>query len=395
MAWLFRGPKSYTGQDLVELHVTGCPPLVHRLQTQVQQLGARQALPGEFTARAFLNGKMDLVQAEAVQNVVAAVNDVQLQAAHRLLAGTLSTKLTALMDDLADLAVLMEANIDFSEEEIELIDRRQVTSRLDGLLAGLQKLLASAVDSEGLSRLPQVLLLGPANAGKSSLMNRLSGTDRAICSPLPGTTRDILTAVWRRGRRQCQLLDGAGVGAETVDPLASEAAAMLLKQVPKVDLVLFVTDIVADEPDAAIVALNRLPPDRTVVVANKADLLAASQASRRVGRLSSRLHRPVYLVSALTGQGLDELTEAVFDRLGGGAASLGGQTLALSLRQSSALTAAAEALQRARHGAAANDTLEVLAADIRYALDEIGAILGKISDQDILNDIFSRFCIGK
>jgi len=394
IAWVFGQPTSYTGQDLVELHIIGSPALIEMVQSDLQELGARQATAGEFTARAFLNGKLDLAQAEAVGNLVAAVNDVQLQAANRLIAGALSKRLRDILDKLTDLVVLLEANIDFSEEQIELIGPDQIALRLEGLIDSLAGLLDSSVNSEALNYLPQVLLLGPANVGKSSLMNKLSGTDRSICSPLPGTTRDILSAIWQWSDRQCLLLDGAGVG-QSCDPLADHAAKILWDQIPLVDLIIFVIDIGTGFDSASVDAVSRMPGEKLVLAANKADLLTSEQAKREVAGLWSRFGRQVLAVSALKGQGLDKLAAVVFDKLGGGVASLSDQALALSLRQRGAVAEAIEALKQARQLSGSGAGMEMIAAEIRYGLDELGVVLGKVGDEGILDEIFSRFCIGK
>ena len=394
IAWVFGEPASYTGQDLVELHIVGSPALIQMVQSDLQGLGARQATAGEFTARAFLNGKMDLARAEAVGNLVAAVNDVQLQAANRLVAGALSKRLRGVLDQLTDLVVLVEANIDFSEEQIELIEPDQIAPRLEGIIDRLVGLLDSSVNSEALNCLPQVLLLGPANVGKSSLMNRLSGTDRSICSSLPGTTRDILSAIWRWSDRQCLLLDGAGVG-QSCDRLADHAAKMLWDQVPLVDLIIFVVDIGMGFEVTSVDAISRLPGEKLVLVANKADLLTPERVEHDVAGLWNRIGRQVLGVSALSGQGVDKLAAVVFDKLGGGVASLSDQVLALSLRQRGAVADAIEALEQARQLGRGGAGMEIIAAEIRCGLDELGVVLGKVGDERILDEIFSRFCIGK
>ncbi len=302
-AVVFRPPHSYTGQDLVELHLAGSPALLEMALRACTAAGARLAEPGEFTARAFLTGRMDLVSAEAVAERIAAQSDAALAAAQQMGAGTLAARVRAATNELADLLSAVEAGIDFADEPIEFIDPSALRVRLAGLAEGLQDLLARSLDMQRLEVLPRVALVGPPNAGKSRLMNRLSGLDRSICSPIPGTTRDVLSAVMDTPAGQVLLLDGPGLGQARgeIDRLAQDAWRDLLA---RVDLVLLVltADGEYDDPAAAEAVAGR----RYLRVVNKQDLLDAAGQEVVRGRVGARFGGPVWMVSAATGAGCEE-----------------------------------------------------------------------------------------
>ncbi len=267
---LFRAPRSYTRQDIVEIHTIGSPPLLEIIRKRALQLGARPAQPGEFTARAFLSGRIDLASAEAVAGVIRAQSDTQLRAARRMMDGALADRLREARDELGELLALVEADIDFAEEPIEFITPPELVVRLDNVRAQLTAITDRGVSVERLENLPRILLLGPPNAGKSTLMNRLSGTDRAICAAVAGTTRDILSAPVQLGRIEAILLDAAGIDASQ-DEIIAQARAMVLNEAERVDALCIVLDVTIP-PDAAFLKIVRtLPMPRRVIAANKSD----------------------------------------------------------------------------------------------------------------------------
>jgi tRNA modification GTPase len=219
LAYAFPAPASYTGQDLLELHLTTAPSAADAAYRQIILSGIRQAQPGEFTQRAYLNGKLDLTQAEAVMHIVSASNAGQIAAAERLLSGGLAAKITQLQNEILELLSLVEAGLDFSEESIELISPTQVTDCITALTARIQQLLDGAVRCEELMGLPSVGLAGLPNAGKSSLMNALTAQQRSIVSEVQGTTRDVLTETLELDCGQCVLFDCAGLKLHTTDTM--------------------------------------------------------------------------------------------------------------------------------------------------------------------------------
>jgi len=390
--YVFPGPNSYTGQDMAEFHLPGSPALLQMVLEQLLESGARAARPGEFTARAFFHGRLDLSEAEAVAEVINARSDGELRAAQRLLGGALHRVCGSISGKLLDVLSLLEAQIDFAEEEIELISVCRLGEELHGILAELDSLLAGSITWEDLHHLPQVVLAGPANTGKSSLANRLLGMDRSIVSAIAGTTRDALTAPLRLAHGECLLIDTAGLG-EVMDPLAGETQNLTRQKMESCDLLLWVVD--GSQPDAEenIRSFQPLPSRRPVlVVVNKTDLPEAAKLKCRLNACLS----PVF-VSALTGENLGELKDRMSGILQKEITDGPAQALALTVRQRQALAEARNHL-----GAAASileqvdsPALELLALEIRGAMERLGTISGEIVTEDILGRIFSRFCIGK
>lgn len=395
---LFRQPRSYTRQHLVEVHTVGSPFVLEMVQQRALNLGARAAMPGEFTARAFLRGGMNLAAAEAVAGVIRARTDTQLRASRRQLDGLLSRRVAEARDELAELLALVEADIDFAEEPIEFITPATLRERLTGVFARLRELEADSISTERLDWLPRVLLLGPPNAGKSSLMNRLSGADRAICAPLAGTTRDILSAALHLGSSECILLDSAGID-ESEDEVLERARAMTLSTAERVDAICLVIDG-SRELDADFVERVRgLALPSTIVALNKADLVSPDVLSQRQESWQRQCLGPVVAVSALDGRGLDDLRQALGRLLNTCAGSVAAEAVMLNERQRSAVRAAGEALERAsaltEEIAETIDCADLAAFELREALDRLGEITGEVTTEDLLSQVFSRFCIGK
>jgi tRNA modification GTPase len=381
-AWVyqFASPRSYTGEDLVELHVPGNPLLARMLLAWLMRHGARQAEPGEFTARAYFNGKLDLSQAEGVAATIWAQNQQQLAAARRLMAGELARRLRPAMDLLAESLALLEAGIDFSEEGIEFLTLQDVAARIEAVVGQLKTLVAESVRFEKLTHEPTIVLAGRPNAGKSTLTNALAGMHRSIVSPQPGTTRDALSVEIVLPRGVARLIDVAGIeesGQSSPTPSLREVHEQMRnlahRAIEGADVLVLVRDATDDRPE---VPLPRSPDLR---VASKCDLLQRIPASGES-----------LPVSAVTGDGLDALRQSL-DRIAFASDSVGA-SLALSGRHLQALDEAISALHRAKD---VPDSPELLAAEFRAALDALGGILGAVTPDDILGRIFSTFCVGK
>ena len=366
-AVVFRAPRSYTREDLVEVHLPASPPLVDRLVRDLVQAGARLARPGEFTLRAFLNGRLDLAQAEAVERLVAAEDEAERRAALRQLEGEFSRRLRAVEQALLDLAADAEAALDFSDDDIEIVPPAAAADRARAILGDLRALVADTAAAPARDGRPRVVLHGRPNAGKSTLFNALAGQD-AIVSPTAGTTRDLLEADADVGL-PVRLIDAAGVG-EGQAGLEAEGARRAREAAASADLVLFVVD----PADPA----ERPRGWPCVAVESKADLHpgAASPGALRV--------------SAKTGEGLPALRRGVRAALEAGSASA---AFTVSLRQRALLREAEEALSRAPDAAVAG--LELAALELRSALAALGAITGREVGEDLLDRVFSRFCLGK
>ena len=378
------GPRSYTGEDVVEFQVHGGALVARTTLDLLLAQGARHAGPGEFTRRAFLHGKLDLTQAEAVLDVIQAQTTLALHAANRQLAGVLGRRLEALHRELTELLAEVEVRLDFVEENLDWTPPAALAARLDAALATVDELLRHRDEGEILRHGLRLVLAGAPNAGKSSLLNRLLGRDRAIVTPLPGTTRDTLEEPAQVRGIPLRLVDTAGL-RPAQDPIEQEGIARSHAALREAQVVLWVLD--ATRP----LAEQRLDP---TLVAGKPVLAALNKSDLAPNPpWHAEVDTPVVAISALTGAGCDELLDQL-------AALVWHRPLheapdvAINARHAALLAAARDALVAARPldaGAAG----ELLAVHLRAALTALGAILGKTVAPDLLDQIFARFCIGK
>jgi tRNA modification GTPase len=380
VAVFFAAPNSYTGEDVLELHGHGSPVVLDLLVSCIVGRGARLARPGEFTERAFLNDKMDLVQAEAVADLINSGSEQAARAALRSLDGGLSSPLHAVSAELSELRVLMEAAIDFPEEELDVIARHDLRARTAELGASLRALLASASQGQILRDGLRVVLAGAPNAGKSSLLNALLQADRAIVNAVPGTTRDLLEHTMHIDGMPVQVIDTAGL-RDSVDAVEAEGMRRARQAMEQADCVVLVAD------DTALTSLETLRqqiPDAvmTVVVYNKIDI-----SGRAPGAGVDYI-----ALSALTSLGVPELRSHLKQCAGyqGGDASV----YSARRRHVDAIERATAHIEIAsgQLGAAAP---ELAAEELRLAQHDLGQITGEFSSEDLLGQIFSTFCIGK
>jgi tRNA modification GTPase len=373
-AWLhtFHAPRSYTGEDVIELHLPGNVLLARWVLDELVQRGARPAEPGEFTARAYFNGRMDLSEAEGVAATISAGNERELLAARRLLGGELAKRLTPIMDQLAETLALTEVGIDFSQEDVTFLSTDATLERLKRLDNQLEDLVTQSGRFAQLSHEPRIVLAGRPNAGKSTLLNKLAGRQRAVVSPVAGTTRDLLSAEIALKRGMVVLIDAAGVeDSQSIDPIAQAMRRRALEAIEQADVVLLLQAADDERPPLT------LPREPSLTARSKEDLI-----QRPSGQLT---------FSAVTGQGMDKLLERL-DALAFGPAR-GGDAVALNDRHLGGIQEARAALQRARDATQIGE--EVLAMELREALDALGAILGAVAPDELLGRIFSKFCIGK
>lgn len=400
-AYVFRAPASYTRQDVIELHTIGSPAVLAAVLEGLTAGGARPAEPGEFTARAFFAGAMDLTRVEGVAAIIHARNDSQLRASEALLHGRLSRRSNELREQLVDLLALVEAEIDFSEEAVEFVSPRQVAEVVTRVAQELVFLIDHAPSMERLETLPEVMLVGRPNAGKSALMNRLTGMDRAIQSATAGTTRDVLSAPLTVPGGEVTLLDAAGLFGEpraTQPPHPdAQAQAAARRSMSQADVILLVIDL-ADSPVEAAESLRRiLPPRPSVIALNKADLVPPAAAEAMAMQLSGSA--PVHVVSARTGQGIERLRDRIGHVVFAAADTHVSDVLTLSDRQRQSLRDACDALRRAgslcEQRADVMGVAELVSLEIREAIDALSLLVGKVAPEELLGRIFSRFCIGK
>ncbi len=376
IALWFAGPASYTGEDVLEVQIHGAPVLLDLVVESAIQAGARAARPGEFTERAFLNGRLDLAQAEAVADLIAATTADAARAARRSLDGALSRRARALADDITALRVAVEAQIDFAEDEID--DAPRASPALAAAHGKLRRLTADVRRGIQACEGATVVILGRPNVGKSSLLNCLAGGDRAIVTAIPGTTRDLVEAHLDIEGVEVRLIDTAGL-RESADPVEAEGVRRARAALDAADAVLMVTEAGAAPDPALDVDIPR------VDVVNKIDLAALEAGWERTpAGVTAR-------VSALSGAGMDALRAALATVVGAGEAAERAPFTARRRhldaleRVDAALAGAAETL----------DAPELLAEDLRGAQRALGEISGEVTSEDLLGRIFASFCIGK
>ena len=398
VALYFPAPHSYTGEDVVECHGHGGVAVMRLLLSRCVELGARLAEPGEFTKRAFLNGKLDLAQAEGVADVIEASTATAVRAAARSLTGEFSRDVHALRDALIELRMYAEATLDFPDEDIELLREGDVAQRLGSIRERLDRLLARAQGGTRLRSGISVVLVGAPNVGKSSLLNRLAGEEAAIVTPVPGTTRDTIERQIEIGGIPLTVIDTAGLH-ETEDEVERHGIARTRAAIERADVALVLVDARdGDRPAATTSAVaNDLPPTLPrIVVHNKSDLaFAVPHVERFAVTLDDGETEATHVwICALTGEGV-ALLEAEILRIAGVSHGMEDAFFARA-RQLAALDAAhshlAQAADQLRLGSA---TLELFAEELREAQNAFSSITDEFTADDLLGEIFSRFCIGK
>jgi tRNA modification GTPase len=390
VATRFEAPHSYTGEDSLELSCHGSPLIVRKLLGDLMARGCRPARPGEFTQRAFLNGRMDLSQAEAVMDVISARSDRALSAAQEVLRGALGRILAGLVDEILRALAMVEAYIDFPDEDLPAEDAGLLGDALARAIASADQLLATEKTGLLLRDGIATVILGEPNAGKSSLMNRLVGSERSIVSPEAGTTRDFIEERASAGPHGLRLIDTAGLNpaAAGVELLGVERT---LERAAAADLFILVLDATRPTPAIPDAIRSRITNSNTIVALNKSDLLPPGAVPRAVPPPGLAAVR----VSALSGEGLGALLSGL-ERLAGGLETTAGEErIAVNVRHAHFLAEAKECLSAARAKIPARGAPELLASDLRGALSALGEISGKVDNERMLDHLFASFCIGK
>ena len=396
---IFRAPNSYTGEDSVEISIHSSEYIASALMERLFKAGARAAEPGEFTQRAFLNGKMDLSQAEAVADIISSNAEASHRVAYAQLKGGFSKELSALRELLVEMASLLELELDFSEEDVEFASRSRLQSLLDETISHIEKLSASFKIGNAIKKGVPVAIAGAANTGKSTLLNALLGEDRAIVSDIAGTTRDTIEETLTIGGILFRFVDTAGIRRtdETVERMGIDRT---FDAIDRAEIVLGVLDRTL--PEEEILASAELLSEaakkagsRLIFVLNKADLYANKNVINNnllVSQVENK--EDIISVSAKTGFGLDSLQNRLLQLI---KARIGDENLTLvtNLRHYEALSEATASLRRARAALASGVPSDLVAEDLRSALTSLGTITGTITTPDILQNIFSKFCIGK
>jgi tRNA modification GTPase len=416
VATYYAAPNSYTGDDILEIACHGNPFIAQKILEDLLARGCRPAEAGEFTRRAFINGRIDLSQAEAVMDLIHARSERALTAANQQLRGSLGRHLSALTEDLLSALARIEAYIDFPDEDLPAEDRAIVRRTLDSLKTGTDRLLATQHYGELLREGIRTVIIGEPNAGKSSLLNRLVGHDRAIVSPEPGTTRDFIEERLLIGPHCLRLIDTAGLNPSPA-PLEKLGMAKTLERAAEADLILLVLDATKPHPNLRLPpeVLERVNAGNAIVVLNKIDLVPAdgaagnSKSQNPKSQINLKFQIPnfktekdescsvIYFIktSCVTGEGFDELKKTIIERAEAFRRDQGGEIIAINARHADALSRAQASLNSALAHLDINGPVELLAADLRAALDAYGEIGGRIDNERMLDHLFATFCIGK
>lgn len=387
---LFRAPASFTGEDTVEISVHGSRWIQREALNQLMRCGAKPAGPGEFSQRAFANGRMDLAQTEAVADLIAA----ESRAAHRLalsqMSGAFSRKLNELREQLIHFGSLLELELDFSEEDVEFADRTQLINSAKETLDVVQRLALSYQSGRAFKEGVPIAIAGAPNVGKSTLLNRLLDSDKAIVSDIPGTTRDIIEDTREIGGILFRFIDTAGLRdtADTVERIGIERAK---EHIDRAAVTLWLVD--PTQPlDAQLASIRTSSEGKRFVILTKSDLSDDAVTDQILATLPGCC--PVICISAKTGLGIDELeTELV--RMATAEHNPENELMVTNARHYEALTAGADALQRVLTGLQTGIPTDFVAQDVREALYHLGLVTGAVTTADLLTSIFSHFCIGK
>lgn len=388
LASIFRAPKSYTGEDLVEISCHGGYLNTAKVLSILYKAGFQPAKPGEFTHRAFLNGKMDLTKAEAVADMIHARSEAELENATRQLEGELGGRLQEFRWKLIDFTALIELELDFSEEDVEFARREELISMLSDLYSHSDELLASYAAGQLLRDGVQTAIAGLPNAGKSTLLNTLLQRERAIVSPIPGTTRDTVEAEWSHRGLRFILVDTAGI-RHTTDEVERIGVLRSHEALKKADVIVLLADGTDSHqnPEAVFEKTGLKAEDpRVITVLNKQDVLQNPTGNASGFDLT---------ISAKTGSGIAELKDKMFETAAKNHHYEPGRFVLTNARHKHELEALQSSVNRAIRNLSSGNSGELVSLDLRQALTHMGNITGQITTEDLLDSIFSRFCIGK
>jgi len=391
---VFKNPNSYTGEDVVEISCHGSTYIQQEIMQLFLRKGCRAANPGEFTLRAFLNGKMDLSQAEAVADLIASDNEASHQVAMQQMRGGFSSEISKLRQELLNFASLIELELDFSEEDVEFADRSQFRELIEKIISVLKKLIDSFAVGNVIKNGIPVAIVGEPNVGKSTLLNALLNEDRAIVSEIAGTTRDTIEDEISIGGIGFRFIDTAGI-RETSDAIESLGIKKTFEKMEQSRLVIYLFDaskykIEADQFKLEIERLkNKYPQKPIIILANKIDQVQDQILEKMKNDIPE-----IQLLSAKTGNGVEELTDSLLNLINTGALR-NNETIVTNSRHYDALIKAFEEIQKVKYGLETDLSGDLLAIDIRQALFHFGEITGEITNDDLLGNIFANFCIGK
>ncbi|MEO7310954.1 MAG: tRNA uridine-5-carboxymethylaminomethyl(34) synthesis GTPase MnmE [Chitinophagaceae bacterium] len=390
---IYKNPKSYTGEDIIEMSCHGSAYVLEQVLNACISQGARLAKPGEFTQRAFLNGKLDLAQAESVADLIAANSAASQQTAIKHMRGGFSKDLSLLREELIKFSALIELELDFSQEDVEFADRQQLRDLVDELTTVTWQLIDSFKLGNAIKNGVQVAIIGKPNAGKSTLLNALLKEDRAIVSDIAGTTRDTIEEVLNINGILFRLIDTAGIRQHSTDTIENIGMLKSREKLGQADVILLIEDALAvlkqnGEPDVLFTEVQQSAKPFLHVI-NKADLLSAADSE-----LVRNVCPGSIQIMAKTAEGIDSVKGGLFGLAIAGSVETE-NTIVTNTRHHTALHRVGESLQQVKEGLAANISGDLLSLEIRECLHHLGEITGQITHEDQLDFIFSKFCIGK
>ncbi len=391
---IFKDPNSYTGEDVIEVSCHGSSYIQQEIIQLFLRKGCRMATAGEFTLRAFLNGKLDLSQAEAVADLISSDNAASHQVAMQQMRGGFSSEIAKLREELLNFASLIELELDFAEEDVEFADRTQFKQLLERINFVLKRLIDSFAVGNVIKNGIPVAIVGEPNVGKSTLLNALLNEDRAIVSEIAGTTRDTIEDEISIGGIGFRFIDTAGI-RETIDVVESIGIKKTFEKIEQSQVTIYLFDSSKSISDLKAVQLelekikNKYPQKPLLIIANKIDVLDEAQVSTLEKAIPD-----VKLLSAKTGFGVEALTDSLLNLINTGALR-NNETIVTNSRHYDALLKAFEEVQKVKYGLETDLSGDLLAIDIRQALYHFGEITGEITNDDLLGNIFANFCIGK
>lgn len=388
---LMRSPNTYTAEDIVEINCHGGMLVLRKTLELLIKNGAKLAEPGEFTKRAFLNGRIDLSKAEAVLDLIKAKTDESSRIALQQLRGKLSEKISDLINKLTDLCAVVEAYIDFPEEDIELSNKNEMIKTMKDLILELESILKTYDEARFFREGLAVAIVGRPNVGKSSLLNALLQKNRAIVTEMPGTTRDVIEEYLNIDGLPLRIIDTAGIRASH-DMAEIEGVKRSLSTIEDADVVIAVVDGSKKLKEEDVEVLGKIKNKNSIIVINKTDVPMAE--NNLVSSLSN-YSQNVLKISAAKGNGLDELKKKIFDSSIKNWKEQKEGVVITNLRHKTAISAARDSINDSLKTLESGEPFEITAVGLRDALDKLGEIIGVVTTEDILNRIFSKFCIGK